>query len=233
MVQTFTEQSIVSDIVKQFPRSSDLFKAYKIDFCCGGNRPLSEAIAKRGLSPEEILKNLNTLYKEKEAKQHIQIDWDTASSAEVMDHIVQKHHNYLQEELPNLSPYVTKVMKVHGGKQSHLRVVHKLFHDLKTDLEQHTVKEEMEEFPLIKSYEENPTEERLRAIQEGLSDLAMEHSHAGEILHELRRITNDYTPPEGACGTYRLVYNRLEELESDTFEHIHLENNILFPRYMA
>ncbi|GGF27147.1 iron-sulfur cluster repair di-iron protein [Halobacillus andaensis] len=233
MVQTFDEQCIVSDIVKQFPKSSDLFKSYRIDFCCGGNRPLREAIEKRNLPKEEVLQRLNKLYEENEALNQKQINWDTASSSELIDHIIQKHHHYLQEELPNLSPFVTKVMKVHGGKQPHLRVIHKLFNELKTELEQHTLKEENEDFPLIIEYETNPTEEQLQIIQTKLADLEDEHSHAGDVLKELREITNDYSPPEGACGTYRLVYNRLEELEAETFQHIHLENNILFPRYMS
>lgn len=233
MVQTFNEQSIVSDIVTQFPKSSDLFKSYRIDFCCGGNRPLSEAIEKRDLSKKEVLQRLNDLYEENESLNQMQINWDTASSSELIDHIVQKHHRYLQEELPNLSPYVTKVMKVHGGNQPHLKDIHKLFNELKMDLEQHTLKEENENFPLIMQYEEKPSEEQLQTIATALTNLEDEHSHAGEILRKLREITNDYSPPEGACGTYRLVYNRLEELEAETFQHIHLENNILFPRYLA
>ena len=98
------------------------------------------------------------------------------------------------------------------------------------ELEQHIVKEETEDFPTLLRHETAPTAETRRELDDILASLESEHAAAGDILKELRHITNDYTPPEGACGTYRLVYQRLEALESDTFEHIHLENNILFPR---
>lgn len=144
--------------------------------------------------------------------------------------MIHKHHRYLNEELPQLSPYVTKVLRVHGADQPHLAKIHKLFHELKMELEQHLIKEETEDFPLILEFEKNPTDENYAKLRKVVDELENEHNHAGNIIKELRKVTNDFTPPEGACGTYRLVYNRLEALESDLFEHIHLENNILFPR---
>ncbi|WP_078554062.1 iron-sulfur cluster repair di-iron protein [Bacillus alkalicellulosilyticus] len=233
MEHTFTETSIIGEIVTKFPKASDLFKSYRIDFCCSGNRPLIEAIEENQLSAEEVLSNLNNLYKETSALQESSIQWEEASYQELIDYIINKHHQYLSEELPQLSPYVTKVFRVHGSSQPHLGVIHKLFNELRVELEQHLIKEETEDFPLILDIEKNPTEEKYAKLQEVINNLENEHSHAGDILKTLREITDDYTPPEGACGTYRLVYSRLEALESDMFEHIHLENNVLFPRAAA
>ncbi|WP_440603695.1 iron-sulfur cluster repair di-iron protein [Bacillus sp. GB_SG_008] len=233
MEHVFTETSVIGDIVTKFPKASDLFKSYRIDFCCGGNRPLIDAIHERNLSVEEVITNLNTLYYETKLLNEAEIDWKIASYSELIDYIVNKHHRYLNEELPQLSPYVTKVLRVHGSGQPHLAKIHKLFHELKTELEQHIIKEETEDFPLILAFEQNPTDENYTKLSKVVGELESEHSHAGDIIKELRNITNDFTPPEGACGTYRLVYQRLAALESDLFQHIHLENNILFPRAIA
>ncbi|CAI8872526.1 MULTISPECIES: iron-sulfur cluster repair di-iron protein [Bacillus] len=233
MKRIFTENSVIGDIVTQFPKASDLFKSYRIDFCCGGNRPIIDAINERSLSAEEILTKLNTLYHETKQLNESEFDWKTASYSELIDYIVNKHHRYLNEELPLLSPYVTKVLRVHGAGQPHLAQIHKLFHELKTELEQHLIKEETEDFPLILAFEQNPTDENYMKLRKVVDELENEHNHAGDIIKELRKVTNDFTPPVGACGTYRLVYQRLEALESDLFEHIHLENNVLFPRAIA
>ncbi|MFN4213923.1 iron-sulfur cluster repair di-iron protein [Exiguobacterium sp.] len=230
MTQTFTSDTHVSDIVKQCPQAADIFKRNRIDFCCGGNRPLSEATDKSKRSTEEILEEVNALYERKQVMNETSIDWDAASSSELIEHIIFKHHQFLTDELPHLTPYVTKVFRVHGRNHPHLGRVHQLFNQLKMELEQHIVKEEAEDFPMLLRHEAGPTAETSREVDEMLASLEFEHAGAGDLLKELRQVTNDFTPPEGACGTYRLVYQRLEALESDTFEHIHLENNILFPR---
>lgn len=233
MNQPFNELTFISEIVTEFPKASDLFKSYRIDFCCGGKRPLIEAVKEKNLSIEEVLSKLNSLYQETKLSNETVIDYKNASSGDLIDHIVNKHHRFLNEELPLLSPYVTKVMRVHGETQPHLVRLHKLFFDLKTELEQHTWKEETVDFKLILDYEQNPTDVTYNKLSKIVEELENEHSSAGDILKELREITNDYTPPMGACGTYRLVYQRLEALEADTFQHIHLENNILFKRAIA
>jgi regulator of cell morphogenesis and NO signaling len=230
MEKVFTEQSTVGEIVAVFPKSSDLFKTYKIDFCCGGNRALQEVLTERNLPVEDILQQLNTMYQQSLEK--VEKNWLQASYTELIDHIIQRHHRYLAEELPQLSPYVTKVLRVHGAEHPHLVKVHKLFNELKTELEQHMMKEETKAFPLILQFDQHPTSENEKAMKQVIQELVSEHDAAGDIIKEIREITNDFTPPADACGTYRLVYNRLEALESDLFEHIHLENNILFPRIL-
>ncbi|QKE71987.1 iron-sulfur cluster repair di-iron protein [Arthrobacter citreus] len=230
MNQPYNQFDKISKIVTEFPKASDLFKSYRIDFCCGGNRPLIEAIKEKNLNVEEILTKLNTLYHESKQINEAEIDYNKASNKELIAHIVNKHHRFLNEELPLLSPYVTKVMRVHGQSHPHLVHLHKLFFDLKTELEQHTWKEESVDFKLILEHEQNPTAENRNKLNKIVDELESDNNSAGNILKELREITNDFTPPVEACGTYRLVYQRLEALEADTFQHIHLENNILFNR---
>ncbi|WP_445322022.1 iron-sulfur cluster repair di-iron protein [Paenibacillus sp. FSL M7-0420] len=226
----FTPEAMVRDIVLQFPKAADYFKAQRIDFCCGGAKPLAEAAAEKGLDPEAMVQELNTLQ-----QQHPVLEedtaWNEASSEELVDYIVNKHHRYLREELPLISQNVTKVFRVHGEDSPHLGEMHRLFNMLREELLQHTAKEEESEFPKMLAYTQNPTEEGLAELRGLLHNLEAEHDGAGEILRELRRVTNDYTPPAHACTTYRLTYARLEELEGMTFEHVHLENNILFLRY--
>lgn len=226
----FTSEAMVRDIVLQFPKAADYFKAKRIDFCCGGAKPLAEAAAEKGLDPEAMIQELNKLQEEHPVLEE-DTAWNEASSEELVNYIVNKHHRYLREELPLISQNVTKVFRVHGEDSPHLGEMHRLFNLLREDLLQHTAKEEDSEFPKMLAYTQNPTEEGLSELRGLLHNLEAEHDGAGEILRELRRVTNDYTPPAHACTTYRLIYARLEELEGMTFEHVHLENNILFLRY--
>ncbi|MCP8969182.1 iron-sulfur cluster repair di-iron protein [Ectobacillus ponti] len=228
----FTKDSIVGEIVTVFPKASDLFKANRIDFCCGGNKSLAEAAATRDIDAEAVLQTLNEQYAAYGAKDSGH-DWMRESLSDLVEHVVNTHHQYLNEELPQLSPYVTKVLRVHGGGQPHLADMHRLFHELKTELEQHTIKEEASLFPLITAYEQHPTAENLQKAAVMLEELEKEHDAAGDLMKIIRDVTSDFTPPAGACRTYQMVYKRLEELESDLFQHVHLENNILFKRLSA
>lgn len=229
MEQVFTESSKLGDIVTKFPKAGDFFKEHKIDFCCGGNRPLSEAAAERNLQVEELVQTLNKLYSERPADDPDR-NWSEASLAELIDHIVHTHHSYLMEELPDLSQYVTKILRVHGPSHPEIAEVHKLFHAFKADMEQHTIKEEADAFPIILKFEKDPSDENFAMVERIIHKLEEEHDEAGDILKKLRQVTNDYALPADACATYRMVYQRLQDLESDTFQHVHLENNILFPR---
>ncbi|WP_151734299.1 iron-sulfur cluster repair di-iron protein [Paenibacillus tengchongensis] len=226
----FTGENFVRDIVLQFPKAADYFKAQKIDFCCGGAKPLAEAAAEKGLETEGLLGDLHKLVQEHPVLEE-DTAWNDAPSRELIDYIVNKHHRYLREELPQIAQNVTKVFRVHGEDSPHLAEMYRLFHLLREDLLKHTAQEEEAEFPKMLAYEENPSAEGLAELRGLLNTLEEEHDSAGAILRELRQVTNDFTPPAHACTTYRLTYARLEELEGMTFEHVHLENNILFLRY--
>ncbi|WP_071393879.1 iron-sulfur cluster repair di-iron protein [Bacillus tuaregi] len=226
----FSNTSLVRDIVNEVPKTSDVFKKYRIDFCCGGNTPISTAAAELNVNLDELMEELAIVYSKSEQSDNMEV-WTNSSSEEIIQHVIEHYHNPLREELAALSPYVTKVAKVHGDNHPELLKVYELFYELKKELLEHTQEEEIKSFPLLLSLEKNEVENREAAIEE-IRKLESEHDHAGNILRELRSITDDFTPPLDACGTYRLVYNRLEMLEAHTFMHVHLENNILFPRYI-
>ncbi|MFS0634562.1 iron-sulfur cluster repair di-iron protein [Mesobacillus foraminis] len=228
----FNEQTLVRDIVNIFPKSSDLFKKNRIDFCCGGSIPLADAAAEKAVSLESLMAELEDLYSRNVNSAEDMEFWTETPSAALVDHIQVQYHRTLEEELALLSPYVTKVARVHGENHPELVRMHDLFYELKKELLEHTAKEEAEVFPALLSLDD-PAAENRETILMGIQELEKEHDHAGSILKELRDVTSDFTPPMDACGTYRLVYKRLEMLEAHTFMHVHLENNILFPRYFA
>lgn len=230
MEQVFTESAKTGEIVTQFPMASQILKKYQIDFCCGGDRSIGEAIESKQLDKEDILRQINELYAEARASQMEQVNWVEKNYDELIDHIVNVHHAYLNRILPELSEFVTKIYRVHGKNHPELSEVHALFHHLKTELEGHSIEEEEIVFPKIKDFEQNKSSSTLNEVIETLSELETEHEVAGDLVKKLREVTRNYELPDDACKTYQLTYAKLQELESDLFEHIHLENNILFPR---
>ena len=230
MEMAFTGSETVGEIVAAFPGASNLMKEYGIDFCCGGNRTLSEALKQQQIDEKHFLEQLNQLYQQARQKQSQDVDYRQMPLGDLIDHIVQTHHAYLLKELPLLSEFVTKIFRVHGAAHPELAQLHKLFHQMKMDLEQHLVEEEEKVFPLIKEAEQSGTRDAFRKAQETIAKMEEDHSAVGDLLKEMRAITNDYRLPEDACRTYTLTFQKLEELESDMFQHIHLENNVLFPR---
>lgn len=231
----FNGTQTVGNIVAEFPQAAEIFKVYRIDFCCGGDKLLTVAAKELELNEDTVLEKLNQAYliaadKPKEDKE---TDWRLQSFTQLVDHIVNTHHLYLQREMPLISEFVTKILRVHGAKHSELAKVHRLFHTLKMELEQHLIKEEEILFPLIKEYEKKPTAQLLEKIKNVTSNIEEEHEQAGDIIKELRKITYQYELPSDACTSYRIAYQKLEELESDLFQHIHLENNILHPQLLG
>ncbi|MCH6265214.1 iron-sulfur cluster repair di-iron protein [Neobacillus citreus] len=231
MTFPFSANSLVKDIVNELPKTSDVFKSYRIDFCCGGNIPLSEAAAQGNLNIDSILEDLKAVYEKNESKETDLEVWTNSDSNTIIDHVIANYHRATEEEFKMLSPYVTKVSRVHGDNHPELLKVYELYHEFKKEMLEHMAKEEEIVFPIIRKLADGTIENRDEAINM-IVELEKEHDHAGAILKELREITGDFTPPLDACGTYRLVYSRLEELEGLTFMHVHLENNILFPRYI-
>ncbi|WP_026477555.1 iron-sulfur cluster repair di-iron protein [Alkaliphilus transvaalensis] len=231
MKKIFNSNEKIGDVVIKLPKAAEIFRTLGIDFCCGGHRPLSEAIEEQGLKTEEVLSQLDQAYEEAQALKEKAADYLEFSNSELIDYIVDKHHTYVKEVLPRLSDLTTKILRVHGVDHGEvLTKVHKNFHLLKLELEQHLIKEEEILFPLVKEYDKNPSPELLDKINQVNRELEEEHDGAGDIIKNLRKITSDYTPPAGICTSYVLTYKGLEELEWDLFQHIHLENNVLFPR---
>jgi regulator of cell morphogenesis and NO signaling len=210
----------IGQIATEHPLLTRVFSRHKIDFCCGGGLPLSKVCENKNLDVAALLEEFNTeLLDENESEEH----WDQVTASELIDHILEKYHQPLYEEMPRLLKMALKVNEVHGAKDPvRLSELVSVIKALIADLEQHMKKEEEILFPMIKSGH--------TAMTSGpVNVMLMEHDEVGEILKQLRILTSDYTAPKDACNTWVALWKGLEALESDLHQHIHLENNILFP----
>lgn len=225
----FNSTQKIGDIVNAFPKAADIFKEYKIDFCCGGNRALIDAIKEQNVNEIDLLNKLNSAHENYEVSSKDK-NWLEAETDDIIEQILNKHHAYLWSELPVIGKLSTTILRVHGQHHPELSKVHRLFNTLKMELEDHLTKEETIQYPAIKEYLKSGSLDDLKKAVDIINDLEAEHTGAGDILKELREITKDYNIPEDVCETFEKTYNKLQELEADTFQHIHLENNILFPR---
>lgn len=227
----FTSEQTPVDIVKTFPQASDIFIECHVDFCCGGDVSLAEQFAQKQLPGDAILNRLNESFIRWSEQGNIVMDWDEVSTEDLIDHIVHHHHAYLKEELPALETFVIRIANVHGEMHPHLIELHDVYQKFKKDMGEHSLKEELEVFPLIKQYLKAPSDELLTSIHLANGGLEDEHDLAGNLLIKMRQLTNGFDVPTNACGSYRITYDRLAKLETDTFQHVHLENNILFKRF--
>jgi len=216
----------VGRIATQHPLATRVFHRHQIDFCCGGGRSLEEACRARGLDPEAILAELR---QELAAAGPVAetTRWDEAPVEDLIRHILVTYHEPLKEELPRLEAMARKVHEVHGEKDpERFRSLLQVFLALKDELDQHLLKEERILFPMIQAGQ--------GATAGGpISVMEHEHDSAGAALRRLRELTGDYRVPEEACNTWRALWAGLEDLERALHEHIHLENNILFPRVLG
>ncbi|WP_188206324.1 iron-sulfur cluster repair di-iron protein [Alkalibacillus aidingensis] len=227
-MQTITERSIVSDIVSDLPKTSDLFRKHKIDFCCRGKVPLKDACEKRGLDVKGVISQLEDI--QQFSKQYNEMKPKSMDEELLINYIQLKHHRYLKDELPALAPYIKRVSKVHGPKQPHLIEIAKIYEELSSQLLEHTAIEDEQLFPSIKEFISQPSIEAFERLQSQFKTIEKAHEKTSELLTELREATDNFTPPASACGTYQLIYKRLADIEKDTFDHIHLENNVLFDK---
>ena len=210
----------VGVIATKFPLATRVFARHNIDFCCGGAQPISVACATRGLDTAKILNEIQEELEGREAG----IQWDMQPLGVLVDHILSTYHAPLSEELPRLEAMMRKVHKVHGDKdQPRFDALLRTVLAIRADIEQHLPKEEQILFPMIKSGRGGMAAGPMHVME-------VEHEHLGGFLRTARELTNNYVVPAGACGTWRALWAALEDLERATHEHIHLENNILFPR---
>ncbi len=222
----------VADIVTNDYRAADIFKKYQIDFCCGGKRSVQEACLKANGNFEKLIEELYAL-KKKEIKVQNFDEWELDQLSE---YIVRIHHHYVNENLDLIGQYAEKVSKVHGVQHPEVIEIASLFAEIKNELTAHMRKEEVVLFPYITQLvglkQKNLMAERppFGPIQNPIKMMEMEHEHAGELMHRIRELSQHYTAPVDACNTYRVLFAKLEEFENDLHLHVHLENNILFPR---
>src|SRR5581483_9505995 len=229
MAHTPTLDRTVGQLVAEQPARSRIFERLGIDYCCGGGRSLADACAAKRLDAQAVLRDLEACDAAAPAPE---TDWTQATLTELCDHIEQTHHAYLRQALPRLSALTEKVARAHGAKDPRLLDLHATFGGLRAELEAHMAKEEFILFPLCRQLEGATARPRFHcgSVQNPIRVMVAEHADAGEALEEMRALTDDFTPPVGACNTYRAMLQALEELEADLHQHVHKENNLLFPR---
>jgi regulator of cell morphogenesis and NO signaling len=223
---TLTPERTVGQIAAALPASVRVFEKHGIDFCCGGALPLTDACRRLGLDPALLLHEIDQAG---QAPAPDATDWMTAPLPALMDHILDTHHVYMKAQLPRLEAMLAKVLEAHGGRHGEtLRALAAVYAPMKAELDAHLLKEERILFPMIRGGESH-----CGGVQNPIRVMLYEHDSAGGALVEMRRITDGYTPPADACNTFRALYFELSEMECDLHRHIHLENNILFPRALS
>lgn len=228
----FKTTDTVGSIVAQCPALSRVFEHAGIDYCCGGKISLAQACVKKGIDPQTFLGQLEEVGA---AAGNASVDAAAMTLTALADHIVATHHAYLKSELPRLEAMTFKVAKVHGGEDARLRQVHETFLGLAAEMTSHMMKEEQILFPMVRHLEVSPTAPVFHcgSLANPIRMMEMEHDQAGGALAKLRELTDGFNPPDWACNTYRAMLDALAHLEGDLHQHVHKENNILFPRAIA
>ena len=225
-------ETTVGELVRAAPIRARAFEKLGIDYCCGGKKPLAEVCAVKGLDAVTVLAMLAAL--DGAAEGGGLADANAMSVSQLCDHIETTHHGYLREELPRLDFMTRKVAAVHGSDEPRLVEIRAVFERFAPELAAHMADEETAVFPRIRALAAGaggPADrEELRAA---VSELEREHADAGDALGRFRELTDGYAPPEWACNTFRALYDGLARLERDMHQHVHKENNVLFPRVLA
>lgn len=223
-----TDQTLAA-IVDANPDATRILERHQLDYCCGGQRTLEQACADQGLDPAAVRAELDA------APPVDAGAWTTMDPTTLVDHLEATHHRYLHDELPRLAALARKVEGVHGDRHPELRRVTTAFTELQADLEPHLLKEERVLFPMVRELAQATTAPSFHcgSLANPIRMMLLEHDRAGELLAELRDLTDGYRPPADGCASYQALYRALEELEADTHLHVHKENNVLFPAVVA
>ena len=235
---TIVTNKTVREIALETTSATRVFEKLGVDYCCGGNQSLEEACAKSGLPIEQVIDALE-LAEAQSAVPGINRDWIEAPLTDLIAHILETHHNYTREEIARLTPLLDKVCSVHGKNHPELLRVRATFFALAQELRTHLMKEETVLFPYVTRMEESLAQREpvlpapFGTIENPVSMMEHEHDSAGNALRTMREATNGFTAPEDACVSYQTLYKALAAFEADLHQHIHLENNILFPRAIA
>lgn len=226
------KEKTIGEIVSDDYRKAEVFKKFKIDFCCGGKKTIAQACIDKGVDLIELKKELRDIDSQSKSPSQRYNTWPLDF---LVDYILNTHHSYVSESIPLLLEYTKKVAKVHGAEHVEMIVVAEKIQDAANELTSHMYKEEKILFPYIKKLvSAQASSEKINREFGGILNpiQAMEHEHelVGDIFKTIRSVTNNYTPPADACNTFRVTLKKLEEFEDDLHQHIHLENNILFPK---
>jgi regulator of cell morphogenesis and NO signaling len=234
-MQAFTTEKTVGVLAAEHPAATRILEKLGIDYCCGGGNTLEEACRATGLPLNQVLESIDSALSAAERTEP-ERDWNTVPLADLIAHIRNTHHQYTRAEIARLQPLFQKVLSVHGKNHPELANLQATFGGLAQELSTHLMKEEMILFPYVERMEEAVLEKSpilpapFGTVQNPVAMMMHEHDGAGEALREMRAGSNGYAAPADACASYRTLYQALAAFETDLHQHIHLENNILFPR---
>lgn len=227
------ENQIIGEIVANDYRTASVFSKYAIDFCCQGNRTIEQACIEDNIDVDNVLSDLQAI---DENHSELSDNYQTWSMEKLANHIVEKHHKYVQEKSMEITPYLEKICKVHGKTHPELFEIKDLFNTTAGEMAIHMKKEELILFPFIRKLHRANVENtkvsptHFGSVENPINMMMDDHSEEGERFRKIDKLSNHYTPPQDACNTYRVTFGLLKEFEQDLHLHIHLENNILFPQ---
>ena len=221
----------LAQIVNDNHKAAAVFEKYDLDFCCKGKRSLQDACVEKSLPVDRLLSELQATNPGSEPP----VDFGSMTLTQLTDYIVSKHHAYVRSEMPQIHAYLQRVATKHGDRHPEMREVFELFSVIKNEMEGHMDKEELILFPRIEAAEEGAQSKEVSKmnvlyVQGPIQVMETEHELAGQLMSEIRQLTGNYTPPGDACTTFRLSLAALQAFEVDLHRHVHLENNILFPK---
>ncbi len=232
ILEQHTNKQIGSFVTDDY-RTASVFSKYGIDFCCKGHRTIHEVCKKKHINEEELVDALNTVIN---SKTNENIDYKSWPLDLLAEYIEKKHHRYVEEKIPVLKQFLDKLCKVHGNRHSELFEINKLFLGSADELAAHMKKEELILFPFIKKMVKSSISGQViqlpgfGTVENPIAMMMQEHDNEGERFRKIAELTNSYNPPADACNTYKVTFAMLDEFEQDLHLHIHLENNILFPK---
>ena len=227
------EDQIIGELVANDYRTASVFKKYNIDFCCQGNRTINDACEAKEIDGKLVVADLNALV---QSQQPGSIDYQSWPMDLLAEYIEKKHHRYVEEKTLEIKPYLEKIARVHGGRHPELLEINEHFNATAGELAMHMKKEELIVFPFIKKMVKAKEEgtklaaPNFESIQFPIQAMMDEHTNEGDRFRLIEELSNNYTTPEDGCNTYKVTFALLKEFEQDLHLHIHLENNILFPR---
>ena len=222
------KEKTIGQIVTDDIRTANIFKKHGLDFCCGGGKTIQSACVENEVNLTELLHDIDAVLLQSDSVE----DYQSMKLDVLIDHIYNNHHKYIYEHGPVTAEFINKVAYVHGERHPETIEIAKLYNELLAELQQHMMKEEQILFPAIKRML-NESGSISSFVNSPISMMQMEHENAGNILKKMNALSGGYELPEDACNTYRAAYANLKEMENDIHLHIHLENNILFPKAIA
>lgn len=231
-MENLKNKTIGSFVAEDF-RTAAVFSKYRIDFCCKGNRTVTEVCEKQNIDADALLENVLQVVQSENSGS---IDFNSWPLDLLADYIEKTHHRYVEEKMNVLLPFLDKLCKVHGANHPELLKINELFIGCAGELSQHMKKEELILFPFVKRMLKTKESDGILSqpsfgtVTNPIAMMMHEHDNEGERFREIAELTNNYTPPADACTTYRVTFAMLKEFEADLHKHIHLENNILFPK---